>query len=287
MNKQVAVIAAALLSVVAFCFLSRKTTAQATDASFGAEVEMLTEDQLQPNSPYLEASPNLQPGDYMVTLYIHDNPGFDGLGINVTLDSNYEFYYHQVTGAINADCYEREGYQYTGNSIYYNLNQNKAGTALFTPGSPYTTSGAIFSIFAKRKANAPQVLPQVTVGITLFHNDEVSIPYSINTTTLYSLKYILGDINGDGIVDTDDASILLQILSQYGTITSANAQQAFAGCAGMFCDGIFILDAADANQDSGVTQQDSSAILSYYNYVMLELPYSGDIGTCLTYVYTV
>ena len=68
-----------------------------------------------------------------------------------------------------------------------------------------------------------------------------------------SAAYALGDVNGDGTINSSDAS---EILSQYINIATGNSIKWTAAQ----------MKAADINNDSSIDSADASDILSYYAY---------------------
>lgn len=73
-----------------------------------------------------------------------------------------------------------------------------------------------------------------------------------NGSTVY--VYTLGDVNGDNIIDANDASLVLEEYSLLST-----------GQTGNFPDNVKEL--ADLNKDDIIDSSDASLILAYYSYV--------------------
>ncbi len=105
-------------------------------------------------------------------------------------------------------------------------------------------------------------------------------PTIINYETIHVL---IGDITGNGVVDTDDSVMLLQVLEDY-SIQQASIATVAANLALWFPT----LDAAeqvDTNGDGYFSQADVNNIMKYYSYAILHMgSYSGLAGTY--YVFT-
>lgn len=112
-------------------------------------------------------------------------------------------------------------------------------------------------------------------------------PHQQQSHTL--LEYMLGDIDGDGVVTAADSSLLSAVISSTNvTLTAANAEAYFVAysqshnnvsIAGMYVDNIFVFDVADINFDASLTSTDSSAILLYFTYVTAHIDPTTDPTT--------
>ncbi len=75
--------------------------------------------------------------------------------------------------------------------------------------------------------------------------------------TSFAADYILGDVNGDGLVDASDASAILAFYADASTKDEIDYYYDYYG----------ISRTADMNKDGYVDASDASAVLNYYSYV--------------------
>lgn len=90
--------------------------------------------------------------------------------------------------------------------------------------------------------------------ISIEINSENAIPHTVNIVVNRGEANILGDINGDGIVDAGDAS---DVLAEYANMAANNPST--------FDD--IQKAAADFNNDGKIDASDASGILAYYAYM--------------------
>ena len=95
--------------------------------------------------------------------------------------------------------------------------------------------------------------PKTTVTTSTATSATVRRTVTTTTTTTQPIKYSLGDVDNNGIVDAVDAS---KVLSEYARVSS-NAKNTF---------GETQKKAADANKDGFIDAVDASKILAFYAY---------------------
>ena len=164
-----------------------------------------------------------------------------------------------------------------------------------------TSDGAIAFAFLKRKSTAPTTapIPSASTFFTYF-TDVTNQPQAYTEVAPHGqtpnllLEYLIGDIDGDGVITAYDASVLNTVISSTSvTLTAANAEAYFVAshsASGTYIDGmyeqnVFIFDVADVDQDGVLTTTDANQILDYFTSVMISLdPLNPDIGTIGYYV---
>lgn len=110
----------------------------------------------------------------------------------------------------------------------------------------------IFKYFTEKKEHEFSMTTAVVSSV----NTETSSTVVTTTTdsSQSSVKPALGDVNGDGVIDSSDASCVLE---EYALI-STGSQGAFGGVK---------MAAADINADGAVDSSDASLILEFYAFL--------------------
>lgn len=83
---------------------------------------------------------------------------------------------------------------------------------------------------------------------------QTTIPVTTTVTPPVSLEYVLGDIDGNGRIDSNDATSVLVVYGKLSTSQDSGLTDEQK-------------KAADVNSDGRIDASDSSIILSYYSYV--------------------
>jgi hypothetical protein len=96
--------------------------------------------------------------------------------------------------------------------------------------------------------------PEEADPLNLDYTSKEFISQHRMAATAYKLSYGKGDVNGDGVVDSTDASLVMAEYARYSTAVP-NA----------FSVGQKL--AADVNDDETIDSSDASSILAYYSYV--------------------
>ena len=114
--------------------------------------------------------------------------------------------------------------------------------------NPKALTAGIYDIHFLTKAedNADQKFCEVNI------NHAISVPGAKNMN-IKVIDYLLGDVNNDGLIDSNDASL---ILSEYA-VTSTGGERTFDD---------LTQKVADTNFDNLADSSDASDILSYYAY---------------------
>lgn len=96
--------------------------------------------------------------------------------------------------------------------------------------------------------------PPVTTTAAISTIKTTTIPVTTTVTPPVSLEYVLGDIDGDGRIDSNDATSVLVVYGRLSTSQDSGLTDEQK-------------KAADVNSDGRIDASDSSIILSYYSYV--------------------
>lgn len=265
-----------------------------------AEVEALTETEIVSNGyRSVNGLSGLQAGDAIVSVMLQNNSGYTTLGISTYMSNSY-FEPYLTAGNMYPVAY------ILGSaapnflvSINYNEIQDRVGLTVMN-SSPSSSDGAILYFFLKKKQNAPSsaLFPTISTNVSHVINNKQYMSYTeVNPhdqTPNILLEYLIGDIDGDGVITAYDASVLNTVISSTSvTLTAANAEAYFVAshsASGTYIDGmyeqnVFIFDVADVNQDGVLTTTDADQILDYFTSVMISLdPDNPDIGTIGYYV---
>ncbi len=295
MKKILLSIVVSIASLILFCCL-RTLSAKAVDTEFSVASRVILASEVDTwNSKLTAEYPDLdnhvghdavQAGDIMVDVYLTHNTGYAGSGVGIYIDTA-NFYalasYHDnqgLGGAILAG--EASDYIQMTVSKLYNASNGIIGITTNSFGNE-TDDGIYTTFFLRAKTNATDLTHPVSgIKVTQFCTAQnVDIDYEIETQTQCEyIPYILGDLNGDGVVNTNDSNYLMSAISN-GNITRATLANQFVGMAGMYYHNQVIFEVADVNSDNVINQTDANLILTYYNYILLEINYNGPIGTQL------
>lgn len=296
MKKILFAILFSLASLIGFCCM-KSITAEATDAEFSVNSRVVLASEVNAYNQILtdfhhegEGS-NINPlhdfvqaGDMIVTVSLANNPGFSGSGVGVYYDyANYDVLlaYDDDSG-YGVAAFPGDNMQNLSFSMLVNTTKHRVG--ITTSGTQNATQdGEYVSFFLRAKTNATDLTHPITgIKVLQFCNKKnTDLDYEIETQTQCEyIPYILGDLNGDGVVNTNDSNYLMSAISN-GDITRATLANQFVGMAGMYYHNQVIFEVADVNSDNVINQTDANLILTYYNYILLEVNYNGPIGTQL------
>ena len=173
-----------------------------------------------------------------VTVSMKNNPGFGGMAYDIKYDSaSLELVSYEI-GLGNGICTD------SGVGTYTNkVNLQYAGT------SNITGDGALVTLTFKIKDSAPEgtalisVAPEDGTFFTYDGRNEKDFQVSCVNGGIKVVKYISGDINGDGKVNNRDAARLLQKLAGW--------------------DVDYMEATLDVNGDGKVNNRDAARILQY------------------------
>ena len=266
------------------------------------DIEPLTEAEIVANGyRSVPGLSGLQAGDCIVSLMLQNNTGYAASGFAVHLSNAYYEAYLEPGETINAAYVAGPASAGLNLTVGYNSTMNQIGFSTMSGGADCTNSGAVAYAFLKRKSTAPATAPVPTASTEvnqLANRAKVAQPYievaPYNQTPNLLLEYLIGDIDGDGVITAYDASVLNTVISSTSvTLTAANAEAYFVAshsASGTYIDGmyeqnVFIFDVADVDQDGVLTTTDANQILDYFTSVMISLdPDNPDIGTIGYYV---
>lgn len=228
-------------------------------------------------------------GDFKVTVSVANYSVFQGGSICIKYDSaNYLVVAYLEDGISQVEYTSPSEW---GMTFVLGNDPDQSLLAIsFATGTPKSCNGELISFYLRPKnANAPTTpLTEFTV-LQLFENsfrDEA--PYTEPTSyvcSYISTSYVIGDVDGDGIIDSADAIIVMEVVEVDGnriTLAEFNANDPFADYDDVVCIGV-----VDVDGDNDVDNVDAQKILEYYSTVgILGGTYNGVIGTT-GYYYTV
>ena len=280
-----------LFGVLSFILLlgANPARASAVDNEFVVRVDYVTSNQV---SDFNQALANLYgtngyeavvTGDYKVTVTLNNNTGYTDSALQVYYDKNN---FRPVNKTGNAPDMNivygiaASGMTYLGG---VNLNAGLVGLgAGYHNGDANSQSGVYGYFFLRPLTNATNLMNPVTRMAVVKYEEGygISLNHTVNNHCRYkAFQYMLGDVNGDGVVDTLDSSALTNVINNHpGALIESNAGNAFAGLAGMYHNGILVFAVADVDYNEVVDQYDVNAILNYISCMNNGVPYNGDIG---------
>ncbi len=300
----------ALLTFLFFCtgmitaFLVSKpnTVAKATnEAIITTFAEELTSETASYYKNLYSASHNdslldsLQSGDYRMGVRITNNPGYASGVVPLLYDSDNYYVILVSDDPTETDAVIMYGEAGIGLSVIVDVSYAHPGYIAVSAvsGLNNTNSGEMVYFFLKRKPNADPNVTELAVSIRkpntvmLADSENHDLPKIVEVTPEQQYHYIvfyyiLGDINGDGEVDTVDSTVLQQILN-YMTSHNATIEQACdyysSVTAGIGTpELLYITLVTDVNYDNLINADDVEDIQEYYQFIVLEEPISSQIG---------
>ena len=143
--------------------------------------------------------------------------------------------------------------------------------------------GEFLTVYFKKKANASSTAHPIEyitldkLNYIIYGQGAQPVTTPMPTGSICKV-YSVGDINGNGVVDADDAMALLQAMSGVSSISESQWSTYSSRFPNVVC-----FAQADANVDGVITSADSNAILNYYSQVLVG-GYTGPIGENHVYV---
>lgn len=290
MKKLIFTFIFACLSVFMLCGKTNdKIQASATGYNLSLDVEKLTANDG-------DAKNLTQAGDFRINIKIADNQGLAGFGFQLRYSS--DFVAITETGHPSVSTY-KSGNVGIGLIV---CNANSTDRKLAVSGATSSlvyNDGTIVTVYL-RPVNAATLteakIQGMITGFTVKSMDllhqQVIPPTDYTSPSGYTelLPYMIGDINGDGVVNISDAIALMSALNNH-SYTVSTAGNHFASCYGMYVgenNDYFVFAVGDVNGDGFINSDDSDDILEYYNDVYVAgFDYNGDIATTENYTVTV
>lgn len=222
-------------------------------------------------------------GDIRADVVIENMPDFTTSGFHVELGEGFKF-----TTSKEGDDYVTFGNPYAGSLV--NINDHELAFATMNAkaknynghfvgfyvertdvNNMYNSTGNVVFYNAP---NAPCKITDDEHNITIYN--PASGTGTMNTPDiLESNEYLVGDINGSGVVDGIDATRVLRACDlNGGDIKIENIN-------GNFTNEIPDLRsayAADVNKDGFISQADADLLLKYYTIIISGKEYNGNIG---------
>lgn len=279
MKKFISTILFSLFAVIACAFTvgAGELTASATN-DFSISVTELEENE----------GMNARPGDFKVTLSIANNSGIAGCGFSFYYDkANFD----PVIYLEGDDVYVELTYPSAWNLAFVALLDASAGHVGISGASQYTNSHntEMLSFYLRPKNGNVTANPLTGFEVDQVRNVNKELQSYTEPTgyvcNYISTSYVIGDVDGDGLIDSADAIIVMEIVEANGdliTLEDFSDNEPFAAY-----DSVVCIAVVDVDCDNDVDNDDAEAILTYYSTVgILGNTYNGVIGTT-GYYYTV
>lgn len=240
---------------------------------------------------YSDSYVTILPGDYRVTVSVENNSiGFSG----ITLGISYSSYYTPVLEGIGNDVYEwisPNTYTASLKILQKSLNPSERQVLLSWIKTTTQLGDKDLVNFFLRPTGTMPTFGHILTGLNVFDIidvDKVSIisQFNYNTSTYQrGYRFLIGEIDGDGVISAMDASYLEDVLNYYEddipeSLLHVDALFYMMNCYGMFSDdATFCFAVGDINEDGIISMADVNAILSYVNSSVI----TGGIGTYIIY----
>jgi len=277
MTKNICLVAAFFITAI-LAVLMMGNNAGATASAASAEFEFVVREIEEPEDEiYLDADQIalLQEGDIAVDWYIYYSESVSEIAAGAVFEydaDNFDFI------ADGDEYLYAPGLGYAP-AVAIDNETNKLSVGASRVAS--TTGGRFFTIyFRKISTSLTEVMPLVSLYVDKLNAkvngtlEQIQIPVPCDCDVSFAL---LGDINGDGKVDSVDAMLLNQVLADAGSITETQ----WSTYSGRFPN-VVCFAQVDANKDSIITSADSSEILDYYSHILLGT-YDGPAGSYIVY----
>lgn len=226
-------------------------------------------------------------GDVAVTFEVTNNPGMTSYSTKLVFDDRYELISYEAQHFnVSQDAYNRE----TNTFVYAAVNSNTFGE--------FTDEFSNVFYFRPNESLSYTTGTGFQMTLLSYRSEAENISYSVNANTSspdkivrgqVRVNFILGDINGDGIISVDDASntSFLAARSQYligsTSIKDINTLLYNDEILRSKLPNLICADVADANLNGFIEQEeDTQAILDYYANHGTGNPVSGVVGNKIT-----
>ena len=153
---------------------------------------------------------------------------------------------------------------------------------------PYAVEGTLMTFQVAKTSNYSNTNAKVNInfdvpgnGLWTFDGTEKeSILGSVETPVMLKAnEYIIGDADGDGIVDASDSSAISAGIADHPIYSVYNIRKTY----NRYFPGAKASAAPDANQNGYINSTDASLVLSYYTKMATGADYDGVIGTIDVY----
>lgn len=227
------------------------------------------------------------------TIYFSDFASVSDGRFHVELGDGFVFDNDGDTNYINYNCDEMTS-SLVGNAHFVgNAGSHSAFVYFASPSlSNQNINGAFVEVFLKETSSATQanstfnfVFGISGIGYDQITNNTSSITYNATNTNIpymyKSARYVLGDVDGNGVVNSSDATAIDTVLSQYPYSYNISDIEGTYYYLFPYADDAWALD---ANQNGTLTNSDSTAISQY---IAQGSSYSGNIGKIFYHCYYV
>lgn len=306
MKKIITFFTVAILTTLAFCSLNCLKANAFGNYQFFTKVE-----EVQTNSSNNKR--DLYAGDIKLTFVVSNNSGFSGFGFRFLVDHNCFTVVHNKN--TNQPYYEL-GEAASGFMTVVSINTSTSnphtiiGTALLSSEAS-TEDGDIISVYLRpipsaftNGKNVTDCIHKPEIEEFILDNNSINpsdepLDYTISDTFEYydavSLTYMLGDVDGNDIINAGDAQIVLNIIQAYQATGTGNLTTDVENIdlSGINCNGLYItyngttillLQVSDVNFDGIIDMDDAVEILDYYTQAMSGNNPDSPIGTMMTTV---
>lgn len=164
-------------------------------------------------------------------------------------------------------------------SAFYENNNNTSLFLTFTDSVKRDYNGTFVSFYVTKNSNNNSSNSAINISI---ERDDViaidegnSITENLSTPVmLQANQYIIGDANGDGLVNALDSSTILTVTKKTPSLNVYSIRKTYKN----YFPKAASPSAPDADRSGVINSTDADKILDYYSAIAVGKPYTGSIG---------
>lgn len=271
MKKTVITVLFGMICGLLLCFNSK--TALSASATNDLTVKITPVSTAAEAAAYSDPYTTILPGDYLVTLSVENNTaGISSIGATIQNSTYYEAIGDNLLGGVYTYQSPNTFKNFMG-SVVYDTSTRKVGISLMRM-TPVTTDGEIVNYFLRPTSNNIPTFAHILTDFDLLNisdsnSNEATNQFNYDTSLyLRGYRFLIGEIDDDGVITAMDASYLQDVIDYFGNISVNNSNASYMfyymDCYGMFSDdATFCFAVGDVNEDGVINMTDVNLILSY------------------------
>ncbi len=215
-------------------------------------------------------------GVYTANVIFENMPEIQATAFSINIEDGWEL-------VINDDEFvlsdTNSFYNQASSNVTY-ITESGIPYVAFAFGSDHDVNGVAVSFSIRKTSNFSSSTSAINIDFIALNSSTTNyIDTDENPIMLKANEFIVGDANGDGIVDATDSSTILAGIENHPTYKVYNIRKTYHN----YFIGAKAAAAPDANQNGYINQTDADLVLDYYVDKTVGNAYSGPIGTIDVY----